>query len=128
MYQIERTLPKRHQAQRLAFWLRYLSRALFLCLSLSLKKKTKKLKYFPSTLAPAPNVGTMGTSNHDYGGVGMGAGARPSVPGKLFAKFDFRIRQNHVLEPRSRVEFAWSSRRTLRRKSSRNAACTRRCV
>ena len=46
----------------------------------------------------------MGTSNHDYGGVGMGAGARPSVPGKLFAKFDFRIRQNHVLEPRFRGE------------------------
>ena len=56
----------------------------------------------------------MGTSNHDYGGVGMGAGARPSVPGKLFAKFDFRIRQNHVLEPRFRVEFASSSRGGLR--------------
>ena len=111
MYQIEHTLPKRHQAQRLAFWLRYLSSSISLSLSL---KKTKKLKYFPSTLAPAPNVGTMGTSNHDYGGVGMGAGARPSVPGKLFAKFDFRIRQNHVLEPRSRVALASSSRGGLR--------------
>ena len=57
----------------------------------------------------------MGTSNHDYGGVGMGAGARPSVPGKLFAKFDFRIRQNHVLEPRFRGEFAGSSRGGLHR-------------
>ena len=83
-------------------------------MSLSLKK-SKNLKYLPSALAPAPNVGTMGTTDPTMR-VGYRVDRdRAVAAGKLFVNFDFRIRQNHVLEPRFRVEFASSSRGGLRR-------------
>ena len=47
------------------------------------------LKYLSSARAPTSAIGTMGTTNPDYGGVGMGAGARPRVAANLFTNFDF---------------------------------------
>ena len=86
---------------------------LYFFVSLSLKK-SKNLKYLPSALAPAPNVGTMGTTDPTMR-VGYRVDRdRAVAAGKLFVNFDFRIRQNHVLEPRFRIEFASSSRGGLR--------------
>ena len=47
------------------------------------------LKYLSSALAPTSGIGTMGTTDPDYGGVGMGTGARLRVAANLFTNFDF---------------------------------------
>ena len=54
-----------------------------------IRKKIANLKYLSSTLAPTSGIGTMGTTDPDYGGVGMGTGARLRVAANLFTNFDF---------------------------------------
>ena len=45
----------------------------------------------------------MGTSTYDYGGVGMGAGARRSVAANLFTKYDFSTPPAHLCVQNERV-------------------------
>ena len=45
----------------------------------------------------------MGTSTDDYGGVGMGAGARRSVAANLFTKYNFSTPTAHLCVQNERV-------------------------
>ena len=62
----------------------------------------KKSKYLPSDAKGRPAIPSMGTTNHDCGGVGIDGGARRERPGEQSKHFDIFERERQSNRARER--------------------------